>query len=847
MSNKCINDIIKAAGGLLTKKEAGDLLRTFNERLKGAGINERAQSLRAVLENARSEQIHIETARALHNKLTAYNYKQSVASLASELAKVADEVEAHMKDRTWGEHIADFMQGPGGPVLRALDTVMTRKAMQFQGIQAHFMIFLDSRILRDGLMPYFKDHNTVMEAAQLLFDPNAKVSAPAQKIGAILRDALDLSVARLNESGHYVPHSNRVLFSTRVADAAKIKALGYDHFKARMMALGDPEFLNSMPADQLELYMQTAYRQLAGEHTKKLTAKKFDGVKGLTKSSYKNLAKSGSAGHDMGFRDFEAFQAFWAEYAPDSDTLGHYLMQRMDQIGRSVALNDVFGPVPEAAVLDAIRTLESRMTPEEAQFLTIGDPDSPWQFTSLKPVVPEDLNWLEGVGQYIEESMRPMREFISTPHPLHMLREMDGTTGRVIDGTAARMDYSIRALASMASLSKGFFMQLTDLPVRGAVLSKFGISGVEGFMQVITGIADAMPSAERKIFYAQLGVGFDVLHRTMVANLQGTSGLRGGMTGFIAGLSDIYFKANLMGPTDRVTKQATATFLASHIAGFVFDPKNTVFRKTGQILADFGIEAADYATLKQATRSSGGLRYIDPMALEKLNPKLYEKFLAVIQDTINTATPTPTVRERAITHKGTMRGTWENTTLNVLMMFKSFPILFATRILPAVLREETGVGLAQMMVGMFFAWYFGDTAKRAFLGQDPRRLDDPATWGYGALRSGLGGLYSDFMFAEYDKHGMDLASSLGGPVIGKINTLASLGSAAAHGRYTNKQLYHAARSNLQMPTVLIFAQQALERQLLGAILDMGDPGGQERFLQELEAKHMREEVERGGF
>ena len=843
---KCIQKIIAAAGGALTKREAADLLKKFNTVVQGQSIDVRAVALDQTLKQMRGNMVQLNSAAVLHNRLMSYNQKLKTRNLSSQLRQKAEGIAAQAK-QTPGQKLANAMQGPGGPVLKALDDVMFGDGgivPQFEGIRLHFMSFLDARITESGLVPYFKDNDTVMEALEVLFDPNAPgVSDPARKIGHILREAMDLSVARLNESGHYVPHSNRVLLSSRIADSGAVQAKGLAHFKQVVRQTADQSFFQGMEPAEVEDFLEQAYKFISGERHIVATAANFDGVGGLTKDTFKNLAKQGSIRYDIPFKDMTGFKQFWQEFGSSEVTMGQYMMQRMDQIGRSVALNDVLGPVPEATLLDAVRSLEDIMTPNDAQFLTL--PHSQWKFTSTAAQAAPPKGW-KGVQAYLAESTRPIREFISLPHPLHALYDMDGSTARVIDGTAARMDYSTRALTSMMSLGHGFFMQLTDLPVRGAVLSRWGISGIEGFTQAISGFADALPDAEKAAYFARMGVGTDILRHNMIAQIQGGAGAGRGMAGRIAGAMDLYFKANLMGPTDRLTKQSTATFLANHIATFVADPTSPHFGKSGGVLDSFGIKQADYATLQAATINKNGLQYIDPRLLEQLDPKLHERYVAVIHDTINTATPTPGIRERAITQKGTVRGTWENTTLNVLMMFKSFPILFTTRIVPLVLREETGYGLASMMAGMFVAWYVGDSAKRLALGQDTRRLDDPETWMVGGLRSGLGGLYSDFMMAEYDKHGMDLASSLGGPVIGKLNTFASFGSAAVRGRATRKQGLKTARQMFKPPTTLMLGQQAFDQHILGAIMSVGDPGWMERNMAKVEARRAREESQQNG-
>lgn len=798
---ECVEEIIRASGGILSKRDAAALLRKFNDTAQRMSAADRYAALDAMLTEARNNMVQRNQIYAIHNKRSALQHEIKVKDAASKIDLLLMET--------------------GKGVKEAFDTLLFGNAKHpaglvqiWSGAVDRFNIALGGELEAADLLGHWQDPDTLANAIDVAFDPSAPVATPeAQKIGNILRQVQKLAYRRLNEAGAYVLDTPRILFNSKGADPALVRAFGKEEFINYVKTLDlDERYFDGMDNYEVDEFFGKVYDNLAEGNNYRAPSGTFDGVGGLTASRYRQLATGFSIDYDIPFASAESYKDFMKTFS--SEPLQAIIARRVDQIGRGVGLMEAFGPVPERFFDELLAQFSDRMTENEKAFL---------------------LSKTAKAGTFKDIMAAPLKgivNFYSDAHPKAVLADLSGITKAPVDTNLARFWSGFRALTSMAALKAGVFLQMTDLPIKGAILSRFG-DKAEAALAPFTAIASAFPDKEKQLFYRRMGIGLQLLQNNLALEVSGGASKASLWARFkgvrMAHILDVYFKLNGMAIYDRVQKQSSADFLSSNLAWALGNPEGKGILDQ---FARYGFDEADFTKLRTAVVEFDGIHMIDPQVVRDTDDKLYEKFLGIMGRIVNDATPTPGVRERAVLDKGTRPGTWEGEMLRTFMMFKSYPVMLMTRIFPRIHYEQGVAGVMSTMVSMALMWYLGDSLKQLADGKTPKSLGKAETWALMATRSGFGGIYSDLITSEYDRYGMDFASAVGGPVVGRLNDLASLYSAAVHfeqnqetGEFKSRLTGKMAMAKLRkaMPNVFYF-QTMLDRSLLYGIMESIDPG-----------------------
>lgn len=829
--NQCIQDIIRAAGGRLTKREAAELLRRFNDTARRLNAAERIEALDVLLARARNNMVKRDEILVLQAKRNAITFKLKVDASVEKALNIARadkrgkaSLVASSDERFSIRHALTVLLF-GSPEHRE------GLVQLWQGAVERFKIALVGQLEEADLVGHWKDKATLESAIDAAWDPSAKVISPeAQAIGNILGRIQKLAVRRLNSVGSYVLDTPRVLFNSKVAEPYKVRQMGRSEFIDFVKNLDlDRSYFDGMEDADIDKYFGNLYDQLVrGDHFRAPTGT-YDGINGLVKSRFRDLAANFSIDHDVPFASAAAYKKFVAAFS--DEPLQAILTRRIDQIGRAVGLMEAFGPVPERFFKELFSKLEPHMTEEDRVFLLNHRLLDKAMSVDLKPI---DLN---KPGQLVKGALQLPLKIINRlyhdVHPLDALMYMDGSTSAPVSGTWARLGAGVRSWASMASLGWGMFMQFTDLPIRVAQLVKLGKDPFDAVLSPITAFGTALPDKERKLFYTRLGVAADL----MSTNLAFQADTVGYQPRMISRMMDAYFKANGMYGMDIVGKRFTADFMSSNLAWALRNPSEGT--NMLNLFRSFGFTQEDFNQLLMAVREMNGIEVVDPHLLQGKSDKLYEKYLGVMDDVIRSVTPTPGVRERATVQKGFRPGDPIGEILSMAMMFKSYPIMFMTRIMPQLHYEHGTLGTLTTMVSMMAFWYIGDSLKQLAQGKTPRRLDKPSTVLMAMTRSGFGGLYSDLISADYHRHGMEFTTMIGGPVAGKLNDLASVASAARSGDLSTGMA--ASKLSRALPNIHLF-QTLLDRAILYGVLEKADPGVVERTDKRLRENTGQERI-----
>lgn len=810
----CINEIIEASGNVLSKREAAELLRKFNKQAQQFDPQTNMDTLDAVLSNMRDNMVTRGQALAVHARRI----------------QLAERIKYDSMRRTV---MARYEKFPAKGVKEAVYHLLfgspdSRLGLVhiWQGAVSRFNGFLEAELRSTGMLDHWGDKETMTGAVRALFNSEvAGISPESQTIGGVLAKVKNLSVIRLNSVGSYVLDTPRVLLNARAADPARLRNYGRKNFIefAKTLTL-DKKYLAEV--EDLDEHFGEVFDHLVNYGGYQAPTGTFDGVSRQVKETYKNLASSTSYDADLPFADADSFLKFFDEFS--AEPLGAFVSRRVNQIGRSVGLMEAFGPTPQATMDKLLASLNENMSQEDAQHLLRG--------AGLDRALPNQTK--TGKEKAIDLLKLPIklldRAFYDL-HPDDLLAYMDGSTSAPIDTGFAKVGAAVRVWTSMASLGNGLFMQLTDLPIKMANLAKLGDDPLGGILSPITAFAQTLPNEERKLFYSYFGIGAEAMLHNMAHEL-GTVG--GGPRALSRGM-DMAFKLNGMAPFDRIQKQGNADFISRILAEALSDPEphgNVI-----DMFRNYGFDDDELSRLAAAIGEVDGIKVVDPrILLDDTDSKLGEKFIGVMEDLVNSTTPTPSARERALIGRGgygkaVRPGTGLGEALRMFYMFKSYPIMFRSRVFPRLLYDHGFAGTATTMASMLMFWYLGDSLKSLAQGKSPRDMSKPENWMTAALRSGLGGIYADLITADYHRNGMDLADVLAGPGIGKISDVLELGSATVKGEATPSYAVNHIKSITPVLNTFYF-QAALDRALYYGILEGNDPGYMRRKDQELQER-----------
>jgi hypothetical protein len=819
--NKCVSEIIQASGDRLSKREAAELLRKFNKVAKDVDISTRAEALRDILDNAALNMVNRNTIAATHAKHVGLLEEMSHDNMfKSTLARLED-IRTGVTKRK-GATPTEPKKPVNKLVTQAFNSLWYGDPKNKNGLvhkweaaRSVFHVALAGELEQRNLLDHWRDKDTLTSAVEIVWDPSAKPhSAEAQEIASVLKGVQRLSVRKLNTAGSYVTDTPRVLMNSRVADPAKVRTMGKANFVKFVKSLDlDTDAISGLEELDLDEYLNTVYENMARGGQYKAPTGAFDGIGGLTKSRFQNLAANNSLDYEIPFANGKAFFEFYK--ALSDEPLQSYLTRRTDQIGRAVGLMNAFGPTPERTIERVLKSLEPYMDEGDKSFLLglTADESGKTRLDKAKDLgkMPIDL----------------INHIFHDAKPSDALAYMDGSTSAPVSLAGARTGASIRGLATMSSLANGVFMQLTDLPIKVAQLFTLGRNPMQGLIAPIEALGKAFPDHEQKMFYARLGLGADQMRHALTHEL----GQVGYTPNLISRTMDWYFKLNLMGPFDLLQKRQSADFISSELAWGLKNPN----MKSGTVerFKAYGFTEDELIVLRDQIVDFKGVEVVSPERIAEFDDELYSKYLGTVHNIITELTPTPGVREKAITLKGTRPGTPEGELWRTAMMFKNYPIMLMSRVYPTIKYEHGMSGMLSMMTSMFLMWYIGDSLKALSQGKTPRDMTITENVILGMTRSGLGGLYSDFILADYHKHGMNFTTSLFGPVAGKADDLAALGSAAFAGEATPNMAVNTAKR--LVPNIHI-GQTLLDKTLMYGIMESLDPGITQRSERRLQEK-----------
>lgn len=201
-----------------------------------------------------------------------------------------------------------------------------------------------------------------------------------------------------------------------------------------------------------------------------------------------------------------------------------------------------------------------------------------------------------------------------------------------------------------------------------------------------------------------------------------------------------------------------------------------------------GFDAASWDKIRSAgLHEWGGATLLRPNEIDAVDPRLAERYLAMILRERNHAVPEGNVRSRSIIMGSTRPGTLSGELVRNFAQFKSFGasviLLHMAQVVRDAMRGNWGRAAPYAATLLITGTLMGTVAmalKDIKDGRDPRRwLDDdtyldPWVWGAALLQAGGLGIYGDFLFAQLNRHGGSLPATVAGPLVGWVDNLRNL-------------------------------------------------------------------------
>ncbi|MCE7026430.1 hypothetical protein [Jiella avicenniae] len=283
---------------------------------------------------------------------------------------------------------------------------------------------------------------------------------------------------------------------------------------------------------------------------------------------------------------------------------------------------------------------------------------------------------------------------------------------------------------------------------------------------------------------------------------------------------------------------------AAKLVGKSYADLPDAFRNT---FARYGISELDWKMMQNAKlhQTGRGVAMLRPAEIaEAGGDALAMRYLEMIQAETEFAIPSGSHRSRTALISDVQPGTFIGEVARSLSQFKSFGTVFlllhGARIHRMIAGgDKTGAaGYAGSL--LLTTTIFGAAAiqlKQVANGRDPRDMDTASFWTAASLQGGGFGIYGDFLFADINRYGGGMATTIAGPAVGKINDFRNLTAgnlvqlASGEKTHFGRELVKFAKGSIPGGNIW-YLKLAFERNVLDQLQTVVDPEAQKAFKRQ---------------
>lgn len=628
----------------------------------------------------------------------------------------------------------------------------------------------------------------------------ADVSREAKTVAEIFHKWQEVARLRSNRAGSLIRELPGYVFRQSHNVDEIIKA-GRDAWVAFVKPLLDQDL--TYGAADPDAFLNGAYAGLSsGVHLKSEGASDNLGFKGPG-----NLAKQISQERILHFKDAESFLAYNDKFGTKS--LIDAVYSGLGRSARDVALMEKFGSNP-TAMFD---------------------------------------KWRSALGVKYRETRPDWVRRLDQKYLRDQLAEVDGSMQRVSDPTIAKYGSAARALQSMAKLGASTISSLPDIATAASELRWQGQNLGAAYTGLLAEVLQGRGTASSRLITYDIGIGLEGILGDVSARFSGHENLGG----LASKTMRLYFKANLLGWWTDSVKSGAGKMMAFRAAQHAARGWNALDTKFRQAIELYGIDEARWEVIRQAKqKGDAGRNYLTPDGVRQLPDSAFASLGGRAQtqrdalstalqefyvDRVDYAVLTPGARERAMLHRGLLRGTPEGEAIRFVMQFKSFTGTFLSK---AVGREMGGpifqqmlkgqgdiVGMAQLIGMTTVMGMIAYQAKEVLKGRSPVDPFGPhwsGAWSKAMLQGGGLGIYGDYLLGNFSSYGASPLDTLVGPTFATAADGLKLYSDAIHGATgTGGEAIRFVRDNIPGLN-LFYAKAALDYLIIYNLQDWASPG-----------------------
>jgi len=780
----CIDELVKAAKGAISKKEAERIIKSVEKKFKQPFPEKLSKEEKA---NA-SMQTSAGTASPEQRMFDAAGeaFKEAVQKQKEQLRRRQLQVDAAARNQY---EVATHSRGM---VSGVVDGLVGRADGKFHELslygRAQGIAELYVAQIQEGLDPYLKTIGHKMTSADelqlitaLMDDGPAKAKffdktkmTPAEVLARQFRAVENDIYNRKNAAGADIKYLKGHVPQQWDASLVRVFGLsGTDRLRF-LNPLSSPLLLKRLRARAMQNWIDFVLPRLDRE-------KFVDDETGLTLDDTKmtevlqdvwtTLATNGLAGHseaamgeaslaqrlgvhrELHFKDPQAFLD--ANRAFGSQDLFSMLTGSIHRHATEIALLEKYGPNPDAGFKTVLQYAKSSQA-EQTLFGREGSTKAEHIFEEIK-------------GSFNSASEEKF-DMVS--------RAMQGIRNYI---TAAKM--------GMLLLS-----QANDVATYRAIAQADGLDTSTSFRLALKMLNPAA-EADRAMARRQGMLAQSVINDVAMRYGQDTRG-----RAFSAKIANWTVELTGAEHWTKGMKQGFQMLIATHINDARGLDHGQLEGRFGEMVKRYGITPAEWDVIRAAEPVTiAGESVITPVAVSKVvtrdigmgvientqesRAKAAEgerlvreasiKYAALLAEEADQAMLTPGPKERAIIKGATMPGTIAGEFMRSVFLFKTFTVAMLTKALPRIYAEGPGKSraaiMAQFAIGATVAGAFSMQMKEMAKGRNPRDMFTPEFWGAAALQSGGLGIFGDFLFADSNRFGGGPISTMIGPVAGFID------------------------------------------------------------------------------
>lgn len=417
---------------------------------------------------------------------------------------------------------------------------------------------------------------------------------------------------------------------------------------------------------------------------------------------------------------------------------------------------------------------------------------------------------------------------------------LDGSANKPANKMWSNLASGWMSVQRMAKLLRAPFTHGASLPIKALALQRAGVGFVESYRRTFTGIfRGAKGSAEREVANIMLaGADAELNYRLSRYDVADST------PGRLAKLDNLTHKLSGLTSITENSRRDSEVAMAAHFATLRGVDYAKLPEYEQRIFRQYRIGPAEWDTINKVEWSKFGDRsYLTPNVMDKLTDDDARSYLSakgklasrdLPADATNIAKARedltdrlhgmywdqarygifePGAKVRAFAYQGATQGAPNlAVALHLLYQFRTWPMETFARPLARELYGGYGklgaiAGISQLIVGGAIYGSFFEMLREFVQGQDPidRLVAHPIKYLVrGMLRSGAGTMAGDYLFGEFDRHGLSLWASLLGPTFGQLENVNDIKNKIAEGFVTGSwkpvanAILHQVKSNLPL-------------------------------------------------